>query len=384
MVVPIPLIAALVLGLLNYLGFWGGKMPGNPSKYSAMGLTGSAVLLLSLGVMLSLSWLLLSVARRAALQQPDDSARARIRGALSSGTVMLLVLFGLAGVLFLVPSLFELYNLFENQVGPWWHLSDKTISTILALVPFLSGIAMSVLKTGRLQKFFSWLLVLSGPLLYIWVILFVGAKLGLAGQSHWEWNWLAVSVATAVLVFWSVFLVDINSGGPHGYYRDRLCECYLGRRGDNELTWWQTAVQRLWSSRKHPHQPSTVQQGSIVQSALVEKTGPVGNRLRLPLTDLAKPGLTPYHLVNTIVNLPASANQELRGRDGDFFLISPFVCGSPICGYFPTDKLTAKDQHIDLGTAMAISAAAAAPNMGFHTLPQFRFLMALFNVRLGY
>jgi hypothetical protein len=33
---------------------------------------------------------------------------------------------------------------------------------------------------------------------------------------------------------------------------------------------------------------------------------------------------------------------------------------------------------------MAVSGAAAAPNMGFHTLPHFRFLMALLNVRLGY
>jgi hypothetical protein len=227
---------------------------------------------------------------------------------------------------------------------------------------------MSVLKTGRLQKFFSWLLVLSGPILYVWVILFVGAKLGLTGLS--QWHWLVVLVATAALLIWSVFFVDINSGGPHGYYRDRLCECYLARPGNNELTWWQALVQRIWSGRKRPHQPST--------------TGSVGNRLRLPFGELAKPGLSPYHLVNAIVNLPASANQELRGRDGDFFLISPFVCGSPICGYFPTEQLIAKDQHVDLGTAMAISGAAAAPNMGFHTLPQFRFLMALFNVRLGY
>jgi hypothetical protein len=210
----------------------------------------------------------------------------------------------------------------------------------------------------------------------------VGAQLGLTGHS--QWSWLGVLLATAALLIWSVFLVDINSGGPHGYYRDRLCECYLARRGNNELTWWQIAVQRVWSGRKHPHQPSSVEQGSILESAPVEKTGPVGNRLRLPLTDLSKPGVAPYHLVNTIVNLPASANQELRGRDGDFFLISPLVCGSPICGYFPTKELVDRDQHVDLGTAMAISGAAAAPNMGFHTLPQFRFLMALFNVRLGY
>jgi hypothetical protein len=379
MALSIPLIAALALDLLNYLGFWGGKMP-NSSAKTLPGLTASAIVLLSFGGLLALAWFSLSVARRGALQRPDDSVRAKIRGVFSSGTVILLVLFGAAGILFLVPSLFHFYTFFEKPAGAWWHPSDKTMSAILGLLPFVSSIAMSVLKAGRFQRFFSWLLVLSGPILYVWVILLVGAKLGLTGQS--QWHWLAVLFTTAALLIWSVFFVDINSGGPHGYYRDRLCECYLARRGNNELTWWQSAVQRLWSSRKHPDQPSTVQPAA--QSAPVEKTGPVGNRLRLPLSDLAKPGLSPYHLVNAIVNLPASANQELRGRDGDFFLISPRVCGSPICGYFPTEQLAAKDQHLDLGTAMAISGAAAAPNMGFHTLPQFRFLMALFNVRLGY
>jgi hypothetical protein len=236
--------------------------------------------------------------------------------------------------------------------------------------------AMSMLKTGRLQKFFSWLLVLSGPLFYLWVILFVGAKLGMTGDP--PWNWVLLTVATAVVLFWSIFCVDINSGGPHGYYRDRLCGCYLARGGRSELTWWQAAAQNIWSNRRAPEQyPAAGTEPD-------KKTGPIGNRLRLPLKDLKEPGLTPYHLVNAIVNLPASANQELRGRNGDFFLISPRVCGSPICGYFATETLTAKDQHLDLGTAMAISGAAAAPNMGFHTLPQFRFLMALLNVRLGY
>ena len=381
MVLPIPLIAALVLDLLNYLGFWGGKMPRGAFSNSPSGLTGSAIVLFTFGGLLALAWFSLTVARRLALQHPDDSPMPKIRGALSSGTVMLLVSFGLAGILFLVPSLFHLYTFFEKP-GEWWRPSDQTMLAILGVLPFLSGIAMSVLKTGRLQKLFSWLLVLSGPILYAWVILFVGAKLGLTGQS--QWHWLVVLVATAALLIWSVFFVDINSGGPHGYYRDRLCECYLARRGNNELTWWQTLVQRIWSGRKRPDHPSTGQQTAATQSAPVERTGPVGNRLRLPLTDLTRPGLPPYHLVNAIVNLPASANQELRGRDGDFFLISPFVCGSPICGYFPTTELTVRDPHVDLGTAMAISAAAAAPNMGFHTLPQFRFLMALLNVRLGY
>jgi hypothetical protein len=39
---------------------------------------------------------------------------------------------------------------------------------------------------------------------------------------------------------------------------------------------------------------------------------------------------------------------------------------------------------MDLGTAMAVSGAAASSNMGVKTLRHFRFLMTLLNVRLGY
>jgi hypothetical protein len=378
LVLPLPLIAALVLCFLNWLGFWGDKIPGAAFKLSLAGRTPSAIALVALSGLLALSWLGLTIARRSALQAPEGSVLAKIRGVFSGGTVILLIVSGLFGILFLVPSLFDLYDFLANPSKPGWHLSDNRITAILGLLPFLSGMAMSILKTGRLQKFFSWLLVLSGPLFYLWGILFVGAKLGMTGDP--PWNSLLVTAATALLLLWSIFCVDINSGGPHGYYRDRLCECYLARGGKSELTWWQAAAQNLWSNRR----PSEQNPAPAAGAEPDKKTGPIGNRLHLALKNLKEPGLTPYHLVNAIVNLPASANQELRGRNGDFFLISPRVCGSPICGYFATETLTAKDQHLDLGTAMAISGAAAAPNMGFHTLPQFRFLMALFNVRLGY
>ena len=39
---------------------------------------------------------------------------------------------------------------------------------------------------------------------------------------------------------------------------------------------------------------------------------------------------------------------------------------------------------LDLGTAMAISGAAAAPQMGLGTIKNLSFWLALFNVRLGY
>jgi hypothetical protein len=42
------------------------------------------------------------------------------------------------------------------------------------------------------------------------------------------------------------------------------------------------------------------------------------------------------------------------------------------------------NRDLDLATAMAISGAAASTNMGWQTMHQYRTLMAIFNVRLGY
>jgi hypothetical protein len=46
-------------------------------------------------------------------------------------------------------------------------------------------------------------------------------------------------------------------------------------------------------------------------------------------------------------------------------------------------KKSADDYGITLGTAVAVSGAAANPNMGYNTSPLVAFLMTLFNARLG-
>ena len=38
---------------------------------------------------------------------------------------------------------------------------------------------------------------------------------------------------------------------------------------------------------------------------------------------------------------------------------------------------------LSLGTALAISGAAASPNMGYNSSPLVTLMLALFNVRLG-
>jgi hypothetical protein len=79
------------------------------------------------------------------------------------------------------------------------------------------------------------------------------------------------------------------------------------------------------------------------------------------LTDI-KPQQGPYHLINAA--LPGSRFANRRGRNADFFLFSRCLIGSEATGYVETEKAERAVDGLNIGTAMAISEAAAAPNMG--------------------
>lgn len=103
-------------------------------------------------------------------------------------------------------------------------------------------------------------------------------------------------------------------------------------------------------------------------------------------------GSRPLHLVNMTLNLASDPELAWQDRKGESFTVSPLHAGSgdPILGYRPTDypvdgeKRYGGDNGISLGTAMAISGAAASPNMGYHSSPVVTFLLTLFNARLGW
>jgi hypothetical protein len=146
-----------------------------------------------------------------------------------------------------------------------------------------------------------------------------------------------ITIASALVAF---FALDINMTGPHRLYRDRLANTFV----------------RLTSHG----------------SSIVE------------LTSLNRSGCAPYHLINAAVNLPASVAPPLRDRRCDFFLFSKNFCGSPSSGYAPTPHWRAGSKSLDIATAMAVSGAAVAPNMGLGSYPTLRALLTLLNVRLSY
>lgn len=105
----------------------------------------------------------------------------------------------------------------------------------------------------------------------------------------------------------------------------------------------------------------------------------------------------PLHIINMTLNLVSGDRLAWQQRKAESFTVSPLHCGSfqipdseertgPVYGsYRRTVKYGGETYGgISLGTAMAISGAAASPNMGYYSSPVVGFLMTLFNVRLGW
>ncbi len=104
-------------------------------------------------------------------------------------------------------------------------------------------------------------------------------------------------------------------------------------------------------------------------------------------------GSRPLHLLNMTLNLTSDPELAWQDRKGESFTVSPLHAGAgdPTLGYRPTDfpapqgeRRYGGDRGISVGTAMAISGAAASPNMGYHSSPVVTFLLTLFNARLGW
>src|SRR5690606_1191456 len=131
--------------------------------------------------------------------------------------------------------------------------------------------------------------------------------------------------AVLTFVFTHVFY-DINATSFHGFYRDRLSRAFLFG---------------IWRRRK---------------------SDGVTSLDDLKLSHLSQ--RAPYHLINVTLNMSAGADAVLRGRRAAFFTMSRNHMGGPVTGYRATADMERLYPHLDLGTAVAISGAAAAPNMG--------------------
>lgn len=154
-----------------------------------------------------------------------------------------------------------------------------------------------------------------------------------------------VIVAGLLSVFLLFVLIDTNNTSLHGIFRRQIAGLFLLRRVE---------------TRCEPE-------------------------VAVPLSSLSQPGsLAPYHLLNTALNLQGSKDSSLRGRRSDFFVLSKHYFGGHRTGYCATRLWEKTSRGVDLSTAMAVSAAAASPNMGTYTLAPVVMLMAMLNIRLGF
>lgn len=244
-----------------------------------------------------------------------------------------------------------------HSVGRWLDDSKLRLSfdhpTIIALLGAIPAIASAFSafmgrRRPRTGAVLVWIAAVATPIFLFVIYLGIYVLLDKAGLTtlHVEWL-LGMSVLLVLLYF---VLLNINFTSPHRHYRNKLAAAFL--------------IQ--------PKERPTAEE-------------PFDEAIRLKLSEVGKDNVRgPYPLWNAALNVPSSKNPGMQGRLTDFFLFSPFYCGSPLVSYRKTQEWERRDPHLDVGTAMAISAAAAAPQMGVATRPGLRFWLALLNVRLGY
>jgi hypothetical protein len=159
---------------------------------------------------------------------------------------------------------------------------------------------------------------------------------------------LALFVVLAVLSWVMARYVNINTFSLHGMYRERLVRAYLGAS----------------NSKRHANKFTGFARDD-----------------NIPMHKL-DPQLKPLHVVNLTLNLVESNRLAWQQRKAQPFSVSPLYCGNFDLGYRSSAKYGGTG-GISLGTAVAISGAAASPSMGYHSSPVTGFIMTLLNARLG-
>jgi hypothetical protein len=178
-----------------------------------------------------------------------------------------------------------------------------------------------------------------------------------------EAPWFQVGEFIVGMALFSVLLsvvININKFSLHSIYRNRLIRAYVG------ASRWNTRTANLFTGFDS--------KDNLAMAELASKTGGIQK---------------PFHVINIALNLVHGENLAWQQRKAQSFTVSPLHCGSFVnqLGYRRSSEYgmnPAVNQPITIGTALAISGAAASPNMGYHSSPAVTFLLTLFNIRLGW
>ena len=183
------------------------------------------------------------------------------------------------------------------------------------------------------------------------------------------WFYLVTAIELFLL---SLFLAP-NANSLHRLYRDRLSKAFLfdpttieGRRSGA-------------GSKRVSVTVSDPAAGDLLKHENFE----LAHIDRFKLSEISCVD-TPYHLINTALNIQGSKYANRHGRNADFFLFSAKFIGSSATQYVRTEEFEDAVKGFDLATSMAISGAAASSNMGASSIKPLRQTLAILNIRPGY
>src|SRR5437667_3124720 len=162
--------------------------------------------------------------------------------------------------------------------------------------------------------------------------------------------------------------ININRFSLHALYRNRLIRAFLGASRDRTPDPF-TGLDPDDDRRMHQLWP---------------QCDAMGHWPRRDTDDWR-----PFHILNLTLNIVSSKRLAWQERKAAPFTVSPLHCGTssksyplgkekgnigdePVGAYRPS-KLYGDPRGMSLGTAMAISGAAASPNMGYHSSPSVTF-----------
>lgn len=207
-------------------------------------------------------------------------------------------------------------------------------------------------------------------------ICMIASRLDAAGH-------LAILTLILLIIAWlASHYVNVNRFSLHSLYRNRLVRAFLGashrERKPDRFTGFDMEdncpMAELWEDGHGPYRD--------------------GN-------------WRPFHILNMTLNLVSSRDLAWQQRKAMSFTVSPLHSGAAglrpqpeedglartcyVGAYRPSNvyggvahQNEKTNEGITLGTAMAISGAAANPNMGYHSSPLVSLLMTMLNVRLGW
>ena len=178
------------------------------------------------------------------------------------------------------------------------------------------------------------------------------------------------------LAWWLGRHINVNRFSMHAVYRNRLVRAFLGTARPSRTP-----------------DPFT-------------GFDPRDNPRMADLGDVAKTPRKLFPVINVTLNVTEAGRNAWSERKGESFTITPCAAGAAYLlrqedadagnaargAYVRTSVYAGSEKEtgpgevprgLSLGSAIALSGAAASPSMGYHTSPATAFLMTLFNVRLG-